>query len=45
MEYLFIKEDTNKNLIAKYADDLFGDYAGYAQQYLFYYGRENTIGK
>ena len=45
MEYLFIKEETNKNLIAKYADDLFGDYAGYAQQYLFYYGRENTIGK
>ncbi|WP_297810551.1 DNA-3-methyladenine glycosylase [uncultured Finegoldia sp.] len=45
MEYLFIKKETNKNLISDYANKLFGDYAGYAQQYLFYYGRENTIGK
>lgn len=45
MEFLFIKKETNKNLIGKYADELFGDMAGYAQQYLFYYGRENSIGK
>ncbi len=45
MEYLFIKKETDKKLIANYANELFGEYAGYAQQYLFYYGRENTIGK
>ncbi|MDY6065913.1 MAG: DNA glycosylase [Finegoldia sp.] len=45
MEFLFIKEETKKSLISSYAHDLFGDAAGYAQQYLFYYGRENSIGK
>ena len=31
--------------ISKEADRIFGKYAGYAQQYLFYYGREEKIGK
>ena len=45
MEELYIKEETNIKLIGKYANNIFGDLAGYAQQYLFYYGRENDIGK
>lgn len=45
MEELYIKEETNIKHIGKYANDIFGNLAGYAQQYLFYYGRENSIGK
>ena len=45
MEELFIKEETPVKKIAKKADKIFGKYAGYAQQYLFYYGREEKIGK
>lgn len=45
MEELFIKEETPVKKIAKEADRIFGKYAGYAQQYLFYYGREEKIGK
>ena len=28
-----------------FAKDKFGEYGGYAQQYLFYYARENGLGK
>ena len=45
MEELFIKEETSVKKISKEADRIFGKYAGYAQQYLFYYGREEKIGK
>lgn len=45
MEELFIKKEVPKKQIASYADQYFGDLAGYAQQYLFYYGREEKIGK
>lgn len=45
MEELFIKEETQVKKISKEADRIFGKYAGYAQQYLFYYGREEKIGK
>lgn len=45
MEELFIKEGTPVKKISKEADRIFGKYAGYAQQYLFYYGREEKIGK
>ena len=45
MEELFIKEETPVRKISKEADRIFGKYAGYAQQYLFYYGREEKIGK
>lgn len=45
MEELFIKKETPVKKISKEADKIFGKYAGYAQQYLFYYGREEKIGK
>lgn len=45
MEKLFIKQETPVKKIAKEANRIFGKYAGYAQQYLFYYGREEKIGK
>lgn len=45
MEFLYIKKKISNNQILQYGIDLFGDYRGYAQQYLFYYARENKIGK
>lgn len=45
METLFIKKEVPKKLVDDYARKYFGDLAGYAQQYLFYYGREEKIGK
>lgn len=45
METLYIHKDSKKEDIEKYANDKYGDLGGYAQQYLFYYGRENNIGK
>ncbi|WP_300409805.1 DNA glycosylase [Lagierella sp.] len=45
METLYIGEETTKKNIGVVADKIFGEYAGFAQQYLFYYGRENKIGK
>lgn len=45
METLYLGESiANKQILAK-GTELFGDYRGYAQQYLFYYARENKIGK
>ncbi len=45
METLFIGKEVPKKQVDGYAREIFGDLAGYAQQYLFYYGRENAIGK
>lgn len=45
METLFIGKEVPKKQVDDYARKIFGDLAGYAQQYLFYYGRENAIGK
>lgn len=45
METLFIGKEVPKKQVDDYARDIFGNLAGYAQQYLFYYGRENSIGK
>lgn len=45
MENMYFDGDTKKELIEKYAMDKFGEYAGFAQQYLFYYGREKGMGK
>lgn len=45
MEALYIKEEMNIKKLADYGRNKFGKYAGIAQQYLFYYGRENAIGK
>ncbi|MFA9375462.1 MAG: DNA-3-methyladenine glycosylase [Lachnotalea sp.] len=43
MEKIYFKKETSKNEIAVFADKLYGEYGGYAQQYLFYYGRENNF--
>lgn len=45
MEYMYFGEDTKKEIIEKFAMEKFGEYAGFAQQYLFFYGRENGLGK
>lgn len=45
MEHFYLKEDTKLKDIQAYAQDKFGEYAGFAQQYLFYYARELGIGK
>ncbi len=41
MEKMYFHKDTPKNEIEEYAKDLFGPYAGYAQQYLFIYARDS----
>lgn len=45
METLFIGHEVPKKQVDNYAREFFGDLAGYVQQYLFYYGREEKIGK
>lgn len=45
METLYFGKEVNKNLVSDLGREKFGKYAGVAQQYLFYYGRENAIGK
>lgn len=45
MEYFYLKEDTSNKKIEEYGQKLFGDLSGFAQQYLFYYGRELGIGR
>lgn len=44
MEELYIKEEIQKKEVAQKGREIFGAYAGFANQYLFYYGRENKIG-
>lgn len=39
MESLYFKEETKLEIIQTYAKEKFGNYGGYAQQYLFYYSR------
>lgn len=41
MSTLYLDENASINEIQKYAKENFGKYAGMAQQYLFYYAREN----
>lgn len=46
MENLYFDgKDTSKEKIAGFAEKMYGEYGGYAQQYLFCYGRDNNIGK
>ena len=45
MEHFYLKEDTNVKKIGYHGARLFGDLAGFAQQYLFYYARELGIGR
>jgi N-glycosylase/DNA lyase len=44
MEELYFKKEASFGEIQKFADSYFGELAGFAQQYLFYYARENKIG-
>ena len=41
MEELYFHKDTDKKVIESFACEKFGKYAGYAQQYLFIYGKMN----
>lgn len=45
MEELYFHRETSREEIRTKAMELYGSYGGYAQQYLFYYGRVNQIGK
>lgn len=45
MEEFYLDEDMNLNKMKDYGVKLFNPYAGFAQQYLFYYARELGIGK
>ncbi|MBQ5735808.1 MAG: DNA glycosylase [Lachnospiraceae bacterium] len=45
MENMYFHGDTKKEIIEEFAKKKYGEYGGYAQQYLFFYGRENGIGK
>ena len=45
MNYFYLDNEKNANRIKKSGFEMFGDKAGIAQQYLFYYARENNIGK
>ncbi|MBR6350350.1 MAG: DNA-3-methyladenine glycosylase 2 family protein [Lachnospiraceae bacterium] len=42
MEELYFHKDTPKETIEKFAAEKFGQYGGYAQQYLFIYAREKA---
>ncbi|MDO4618877.1 MAG: DNA glycosylase [Clostridia bacterium] len=45
MEYCYFdKNQTDNKTIANYAEEHYGKYGGFAQQYLFYWARENKIG-
>lgn len=45
MEELYFKREAHIEEIQALALNKFGKHGGYAQQYLFYYGREHKIGK
>ena len=45
METLYFDgNDTPKDKIQEFARELYGEYGGYAQQYLFCFGRDNKVG-
>lgn len=43
-QFFFDGRDTPKEVISKFAAEKFGEFGGFAQQYLFYAARENKIG-
>ena len=45
MEEMYFKEPTDKKIIEKFAAEKFGEYGGYAQQYLFIYAKGGNLGK
>lgn len=45
MEYCYFNNEPQQiNAISEFAKKRFGEYCGFAQQYLFFYARENKIG-
>lgn len=40
LEDIYFKEETKLEVLQTFAKEKFGEYGGYAQQYLFYYARE-----
>lgn len=44
MEELYFKREASFKEVQQFAAEHFGEYAGIAQQYLFYYAREHKIG-
>ena len=44
MEYYYFDDPQTVETIGNFSKEKFGDLGGYAQQYLFYYARENKIG-
>ncbi len=43
MEQLYFKKDTPKNKIEEFAKKHFGEYGGYAQQYMFCFARDSKV--
>lgn len=43
MENLYFHKETKKEVIKDFAKEHFGEYSGFAQQYLFYYARDNKM--
>lgn len=43
MESIYFEEETQISVIQDFANKHFGEYGGYAQQYLFYFARENSL--
>lgn len=43
MKTLYLQQDTKDKEILAFAEEKFGDYAGIAQQYLFYYSRSSKL--
>jgi len=43
MQYFYLAPDVSLKKIRDFAREKFGDLSGFAQQYLFYYARENNI--
>jgi N-glycosylase/DNA lyase len=41
MEDIYFKKETPIKVIQQYADEKYGEYGGYAQQYLFFYGKSS----
>lgn len=44
MEYCYFDKEQTNDAIARYASEKFSNLGGFAQQYLFYWARENKIG-
>ena len=45
MEYFYLHKKSSPEEISAFAEAYFGDLKGFAQQYLFHYARQNSIGK